>query len=230
LGVSFGAPSSFGGISVNSAPLNNGIRWWAEMALYEGIQIWDLETTGMSKTDVPVEIAIVDGATGVAVYESLIYTEVPIHPKALEVHGITQEMLAGRPTFDRVLADVYELLLSNHSATYNAFFDTRIWKQGGEEFPGKVWCLMEAYKMYANLPRKVNLSSALLQMGIPVTNNHRALGDAQAAAALLRGMADGVVPNSEAQLQLADVEVNSAGDNDFVKSPAEELIFLLNEF
>jgi DNA polymerase III epsilon subunit-like protein len=206
--------------------INVGVKWWAESVLDQRIVVWDFETTGLSKKDVPVELAIVDGFSGATLYQSLIYTNQPIHPKAQEVHKITKDMLVGCPEFWRVVEYVREIFEGNYSATYNAPFDVRIWEQGaGEPVPGKVWCLMDAYRMYANLPKKVNLSSALKQMGIGEMNTHRAEADAQAAAALLRKMAQGVIPNLEVDLIPASIEINPKGDNDFVKPPVEELIF-----
>jgi DNA polymerase III epsilon subunit-like protein len=207
-----------------SGVVNQGIRWWARAVLRQGIVVWDLETTGMSGKDQPIEIALVDGLSGVYLFQSLIYTDVPIHPKAQEVHNISAEMLVGKPSFSKVFEIVNKILNGRDSATYNAAFDTRLWAQAGGIFPGEVWCLMEAYKIYAGLPRKVSLDTACRQLEVEEKNTHRSLQDARTAAALLQKMAEGVVPNMEIELHLTSAEVNPSADNDFIKPPMSERV------
>jgi DNA polymerase-3 subunit epsilon len=214
--------NNFGGLVVNQ-----GVRWWAEAVLRQGIAIWDIESTGMTAKDRVIEIGLVDAQTGAYLLSSFIKTDAPIHPKAQEIHNITEAMLLNAPAFEKVALAVNKILNGRDSATYNAAFDTRLWAQSGESFPGKIWCLMEAYKLYAGLPKKIRLASACEQMGVNEKNTHRALADARAAAGLLRAMALGIVPNVDTVLQLASVEVNPAADNDFVMPPPEKRVLSL---
>jgi DNA polymerase-3 subunit epsilon len=90
---------------------------------------FDLETTGIQpKTDAIVEIGAVrfDGAEPVDTFCSLINPGRPIPPEASAVNGITDEMVAGKPTVENVLADLAafcgELPLVAHNAPFDFKF------------------------------------------------------------------------------------------------------------
>ena len=71
----------------------------------------DVETTGLDPTtgDRVCEIALlrVQGDREIARFESLIHPQRPMHYGAMAVHGITDALLAGAPTFAMLLPQLH---------------------------------------------------------------------------------------------------------------------------
>jgi DNA polymerase-3 subunit epsilon len=87
---------------------------------------FDLETTGIQpKTDAVVEIGAVrfDGTEPVEAFSTLINPGRPIPPEASAVNGITDEMVAGSPAIDKVLADLADFCGELPLVAHNAPFD-----------------------------------------------------------------------------------------------------------
>ncbi len=74
----------------------------------------DVETTGLDPAtgDRVCEIALlrVQGDREIARFESLVHPQMPMHPGALAVHGITDAMLVGAPIFATLLPQIHALL------------------------------------------------------------------------------------------------------------------------
>ena len=73
--------------------------------------LFDLETTGISwEKDEVVEISAVKVKGGEVVdeFSSLVNPGMPIHYYASEVNGITDDMVADSPSFDKVLEEFLE--------------------------------------------------------------------------------------------------------------------------
>lgn len=185
-----------------------GMTWWAKAMLQAGAVVGDTETTGFGKKDRVIELAFVDGGTGLRLLSSLIDTDAVINPKAQEVHNITKEMLRGKPTILKAL-EVASIVIGNKPVLfYNADFDMRLINQSLGDAPEfrkdkikptfniNYWCLMEAYRTYAGLSKAVSLTTACTQMEVQA-GNHRATDDAKATAYLLQAMAVGKQPNLE---------------------------------
>jgi len=87
---------------------------------------FDLETTGIQpKTDAIVEIGAVrfDGAEPLDTFCTLINPGRPIPPEASAVNGITDEMVAGKPTVENVLTDFAAFCGDLPLVAHNAPFD-----------------------------------------------------------------------------------------------------------
>ena len=84
----------------------------------------DTETTGFSpaKGDSIVEIAIVDEA-GKTLINTLVNPQRPIPYGASAVHGITDDMVRGKPTLGQILPAVREIVSRKDVVIYNARFD-----------------------------------------------------------------------------------------------------------
>lgn len=90
------------------------------------IALLDVETTGRdASVDRVVEVGIVVGRNGevVARYNWLINPGIPIPAEAAAIHGITDEMVKGKPRFEEVVAEVAQALRGCVPAAYNALFD-----------------------------------------------------------------------------------------------------------
>ena len=84
----------------------------------------DIETTGITPSDQIIEIAIVDDKG-----ETLVSTRVrptcPVNPKALAVHGLSNDMLKNEPLFDEIEEQVIAAVQDKYVVMYSQDFDLR---------------------------------------------------------------------------------------------------------
>lgn len=98
-----------------------------KISSYQRYVVLDVETTGLSPRygDRVIEIgavAIEDGRM-VEEFHALINIESPI-PKAVQrIHGITDEMLIGKPKADEVMPRFLDFIKSSILVAHNARFD-----------------------------------------------------------------------------------------------------------
>lgn len=145
---------------------------------------YDTETTGVNvKKDLIVEIAAYDPVNDTS-FEELIDPQVSIPPQASAIHGITDEMVKGKPTFDIVAQKFIEFCSGNVVliAHNNDQFDHPILKSEFErhsiEFPEYKFLdtLKWARRYRPDLPRH-SLQVLRETYGFPANNAHRALDD-----------------------------------------------------
>lgn len=87
---------------------------------------FDLETTGIQpRTDAVVEIGAVrfSGTEPVKTFSTLINPGRPIPPEASAVNGITDDMVADKPTVEKVLEELSEFCGDFPLVAHNAPFD-----------------------------------------------------------------------------------------------------------
>lgn len=63
---------------------------------------------------------MVDAATGDVLLESLVNPQIPVTEDALDVHGISDAMVAVAPTWDQVLSEVLRVTAGRKILAYNA--------------------------------------------------------------------------------------------------------------
>ena len=140
----------------------------------------DTETTGLSpRTGATiVEIAIVDDR-GQSLIDTLIDPRQAIPRQAQQIHGISDDMVRGKPTLQAVLPRIHEIIAEQDLVIYNAAFDTAF-------FPDRlrharaVSCAMTRFADALGGPWR-KLDAAARHVGHPWTGNaHRALADALA--------------------------------------------------
>jgi DNA polymerase-3 subunit epsilon len=194
-----GAPSPTAGEAPR--PRSAARDWvsWAQSILADPDWIFlDTETTGFSRDDVVIEIAILDGS-GQTLLDTLVASPIPVPLVVQRLTGITPASLSGAPTLALLLPTLTPLL-SRGVIAYNAPFDTRLLtsslrRVGVSWAPSRVACALQAFTGYrasVGVPRSgagATLGDACAQMGIPRRGGHRALDDARATLALLRAMA-----------------------------------------
>ncbi|MEV6425040.1 3'-5' exonuclease [Streptomyces sp. NPDC051662] len=144
--------------------------------------VLDTETTDLVGRI--VEIAVIDAATGKKLMDTLVNPgDVEISDGARWVHGITDEMLADKRPFEKVLPRLRKVTKGRTILAYNSEFDrstvlrdiARAGKKPMHLEPSTGWyCLMEAYAQWLGSHRWLRLGGS-----------HRAAGDCEAARQVL---------------------------------------------
>lgn len=164
----------------------------------------DTETTGVSKNDFVVEIAVIDH-NGIVLVDSLVKPNKNIPFDATKIHGITNEMVKNASLWPEVWQEVKAALSNRVVAIYNADFDLRIMKQS-HAYHQMRWqkpsgaMFFDVMRLYAQFygkwnPKRKNyrwqsLEAAGKQCGLLLQNTHRAKEDTLLTRALLNYMAE----------------------------------------
>jgi DNA polymerase-3 subunit epsilon len=155
----------------------------------------DTETTGLDANAEIVEICVV-GFDGDVLVESLVKPKRSIPPDAVSVHGISNEMVAGAPSWAEVWPAVAGALIGKYVGIYNAEFDLRLMRQSHQlngmpwEFQSsRVIDVMLLYSQFQGTTRRLALEKAGQQCGIPLPNSHRARDDTLLLRALFHHIA-----------------------------------------
>jgi DNA polymerase-3 subunit epsilon len=154
----------------------------------------DFETTGISPNsgDRATEVAIVLVESGRVVdrFQSLMNAGVRIPAFITELTGITNAMVAGAPPAAQVMAEASRFVGKTPLVAHNAAFDSRFWQaelaRCDLAAPQPFICtLLLSRRLYPQAPNH-KLGSLVDYHGLPRTGQaHRALADAEMAAALL---------------------------------------------
>lgn len=155
--------------------------------------ILDLESTGGKYNEEGItEIAVYkfDGEEVVDQFGSLINPERKIQPFVVGLTGINNNMLRHAPKFYEVAKRVVEITEDCVIVAHNAKFDYRLlrteFRRLGYDFERKTLCTIElSRKLIPNMP-SYKLGNLVKSLGIPITDRHRAVGDAQATVRLFR--------------------------------------------
>ena len=153
--------------------------------------IVDIETTGgyaAGSGITEIAIRIHDGKKVVDRFESLINPQRPIPPYIQAMTGITPEMVAASPTFDEIAPRVFSLLEGNIFVAHNVNFDYSFLKHHLERVgfsltAPKLCTVRLSRRIRPGLP-SYSLGRLCNALGIPISNHHRAGGDADATAIL----------------------------------------------
>ncbi len=153
--------------------------------------IIDLETTGGSTTDEAItEIAIYkyDGQQIVDQFISLVNPQRPIQPFVVNLTGINNKMLRRAPKFYEIAKRVVEITEGCIIVAHNAAFDYRVlhkeFDRLGYNFERPKLCTVKLSKeLIPGLP-SYSLGKLCKSIHIPVSNRHRASGDALATVSL----------------------------------------------
>ena len=155
--------------------------------------ILDIETTGGKYNEEGItEIAVYkfDGHKVVDQFISLINPEIPIQPFVVGLTGINNDMLRSAPKFYEVAKRIVEITEDTILVAHNAKFDYRIlrteFSRLGFEFERQSLCTVElSQKLIPGLP-SYSLGKLVRSLGIPLSDRHRATGDAQATVKLFK--------------------------------------------
>lgn len=163
----------------------------------------DTETTGISPEDVVIEIGVVD-LRGQTLYESLFKPIIPVPQSAIDIHGITEDILENAPSWKDEWPKLSAVLQDRVVGMYNADFDLRMMKQTHARYwldwsldDQRFFCVMKLYAaFYGEVSRRGRgyrfhkLEAAGAACGIPLPNSHRAVDDALLTGALFKYIAE----------------------------------------
>jgi DNA polymerase-3 subunit epsilon len=155
--------------------------------------ILDIETTGGKYNEEGItEIAIhkFDGRQVVDKFISLINPEREIQPFVVNLTGINSKMLQTAPKFHEVAKRIVEITESTILVAHNAQFDYRIlrteFRRLGYNFERKTLCTVDLSKKLIPDAPSHSLGKLVRSLGIPVSDRHRANGDALATLKLFK--------------------------------------------
>lgn len=155
--------------------------------------VLDIETTGGKYNEEGItEIAIhkYDGHKVVDQFISLINPEKDIQPFVVSLTGINNGMLRTAPKFHEVAKRIVEITEDAVIVAHNAQFDYRIlrteFRRLGYNFERKTLCTVELAKQLLPEADSYSLGKLVRSLGIPVSDRHRANGDALATLQLFK--------------------------------------------
>jgi DNA polymerase III subunit epsilon len=155
--------------------------------------ILDIETTGGQYNEEGItEIAIYkfDGHEIVDQFISLVNPEKPIQEFVVKLTGINNQMLVNAPKFYEIAKRIIEITQDTVIVAHNAQFDYRILRTEftrlGFDFQSHTICTVELAKKLIPDQLSYSLGKLVRALGIPVTDRHRASGDALATVKLFK--------------------------------------------
>jgi DNA polymerase-3 subunit epsilon len=155
--------------------------------------ILDIETTGGKYNEEGItEIAIYrfDGHKIVDQFCSLINPERDIQPFVVNLTGINNNMLRNAPKFYEVAKRIIEITSDCTLVAHNAKFDNRIltteFDRLGYDFDLNTLCTVKLSQQLIPDQPSYSLGKLVKALGIPMSDRHRAQGDAKATVSLFK--------------------------------------------
>ncbi len=157
----------------------------------------DIETTGGAAGRgriTEVAIFVLEGGAIVDEFVSLINPEQTIPPYITRLTGITNEMVAGAPRFYEVARKIVEItsnaIFVAHNAPFDYNFIRKEFESLGYDYTREVLCTVRLSRKVIPGHATYSLGSLCRDLGIPLSERHRAGGDARATALLLLHLFD----------------------------------------
>lgn len=161
------------------------------------IAVIDFETTGMTPAQgaraTEVAIVLIEGERVVDRFASLMKTGVWIPPFITQLTGITNAMVNAAPAAEGVMREAARFVGGAPMVAHNAAFDSKFWQSelryAGLDAPHPFACtVLLSRRVYPDAPSH-KLGNLIGHLGLPRAGRaHRALADAEMAAALLARM------------------------------------------
>ncbi len=155
--------------------------------------IVDIETTGGKYNEEGItEVAIYkfDGHEIVDQFISLVNPEKDIQEFVVRLTGINNAMLRNAPKFYEIAKRIIEITENCTIVAHNASFDYRILKMEfdrlGYDFQRNTLCTVELSQELIKDENSYSLGKLTKSLGIPMSNRHRASGDALATVHLFK--------------------------------------------
>lgn len=152
----------------------------------------DIETTGGNAIrDRITEIAVIlhDGERTERTFSTLINPETPIPLYITDITGITDDMVADAPRFYEVAREIVELtegrIFVAHNVNFDYGFIREEFRRLAYDFQRERLCTVRTSRRLIPGQPTYSLGRLCANIGIPLRDRHRALGDAEATAILL---------------------------------------------
>lgn len=167
-----------------------------ELNLDRDLCFFDLEATGLNVvTDRIVQIAVIKykkDSSEPETYEQLINPGIPISQEAMNVHGITPEMLRNKPTFQQVADELFAFIGDADLAGYNSNrFDIPMlveeFARVGIEFDLDRRRCIDAQRIFYKMEPRTLRAAYKFYTGDNFDNAHDALEDVKATIEVLKG-------------------------------------------
>lgn len=152
--------------------------------------VFDTETTGLepSKGDEIIQIGAVRVVNNrllrQEVFDQIIDPECPLKPESIPIHGITEDMVRGKPTIDVVLPSFHEFCEDTVLIAHNAAFDMRFLQlkedRTGIKFSQPVLDTLLLSAVVHPNQESHKLDVILERLGIHIDTRHNALEDSLA--------------------------------------------------
>jgi DNA polymerase-3 subunit epsilon len=159
--------------------------------------IIDIETTGGKFNEEGItEVAIYkfDGHEIIDQFISLVNPEKPIQPFVVNLTGITDKMVRTAPKFHEVAKRIIEITEDCLFIAHNTSFDYRIirteFSRLGYDYVRETLCTVELSKQLIEDVPSYSLGKLCKSLGIPMSDRHRASGDALATVKLFKLLLD----------------------------------------
>jgi DNA polymerase-3 subunit epsilon len=155
----------------------------------------DVETTGMRPTGADriteIAIAVVCGGRADIAFQSLVNPERPIPSVVSSVTGITDDMVRAAPTFGAIADQLVSVLAGRVFVAHNARFDwgfvsAELRRARALTLEGPKLCTVRLARRLVKGVRSCGLDNLTRVFGLDNAARHRAAGDAQVTAELLR--------------------------------------------
>ncbi|MEY4591478.1 MAG: hypothetical protein RIR18_373 [Pseudomonadota bacterium] len=158
--------------------------------------VFDTETTGLepSKGDEIIQFGAVrllnNRILAQETFDQLVDPQFPLPPAGIEIHGIRDDMLRGKPTIEVVLSAFHAFATDTVLVAHNAAFDMRF-LQMKESSTGICFgqpvldTLLLSAVVHPNQTAH-SLDAIAERLGVPVTARHNALGDAWVTAVVFQ--------------------------------------------
>jgi len=149
----------------------------------------DLETTGLdANQDAIIEIGAVKFTTERMLerFVALVHPQRPIPPRITQITGIRNEDVAHAPILDQVLPELRTFVGAEVYAVvaHNTGFDLGFLAAAGVHFQRPAYDTVELAQILLPGEASYNLGELCLRLDIPLSDAHRAAGDAEATAQL----------------------------------------------
>lgn len=186
---------------LSDTPLRQQIARFIQQKINEGPVYMDTETTGLDRDAEIIEIAVVD-TYGKVILQSFVKPGKPIPADAVAIHGITNEMVQGAPSWPILWQSLRSLLIGRPIGLYNADFDLRLMQQSMTNYRlpwRETFNVVDVMKVYSDFRgewdpyrrgKKIfKLEEAGRFFKIAIPNAHRAAADTLLTRAVFHSMA-----------------------------------------
>ncbi len=172
------------GYYINDVDDRLAVHGEANMRFDEEYVAFDLETTGLFRQDTIIEIGAIRMRNGEEIdrFQTFVDPHRNLHPKTVELTGITDEMLRGAPDIVQALAEFKEFVGCSVLVAHNADFDVNFVRRACQEL-GIQWDMTSVDTLTISqnmLPElhKFSLDIVAKHFKLDDFNHHRAGDDA----------------------------------------------------